>query len=138
MVRLTEEMKEVFSKNKIFAIATASKAGIPNVAPMASVQLVSDDTIWLGDNFLNKTLANVKENPHMAIYFWEPEKKRCFQIKGSVTVKTSGPDYEKERAQIKAKGPHTRQRGCLCSPSPRYSNAPPARTREKRSDKPAA
>ncbi|MGP8168815.1 MAG: pyridoxamine 5'-phosphate oxidase family protein, partial [Methanoregula sp.] len=53
MVKLTAEMKEVFSKNKIFAIATASKAGIPNVAPMGSVQLVSDDTIWLGDNFLN-------------------------------------------------------------------------------------
>ena len=127
MVRLTEEMKEVFSKNKIFAIATASKAGIPNVAPMASVQLVSDDTIWLGDNFLNKTLANVKENPHMAIYFWEPEKKRCFQIKGSVTVKTSGPDYEKERAQIKAKGPHNPAKGLLvlaitevfeCTPGP--------------------
>ena len=33
MVKLTAEMKEVFSKNKIFAIATASKAGIPNVAP---------------------------------------------------------------------------------------------------------
>ena len=27
MVKLTAEMKEVFSKNKIFAIATASKAG---------------------------------------------------------------------------------------------------------------
>ncbi|MFZ1903443.1 MAG: pyridoxamine 5'-phosphate oxidase family protein, partial [Methanoregula sp.] len=111
MVKLTAEMKEVFSKNKIFAIATASKAGIPNVAPMGSVQLVSDETIWLGDNFLNKTLANVKENPHMAIYFWEPEKKRCFQIKGSVTVKTSGPDYEKERAQIKAKGPQYPAKG---------------------------
>ena len=113
MVRLTAEMKEVFSKNKIFAIATASKAGIPNVAPIAFVQLVSDDTIWLGDNFMNKTLANVKENPHMALYFWEPEKKRCFLIKGPVTVKTSGPDYEKIRAQIKAKGPQYPAKGLL-------------------------
>jgi predicted pyridoxine 5'-phosphate oxidase superfamily flavin-nucleotide-binding protein len=127
MVRLTAEMKEVFSKNRIFAIATASKAGMPNVAPMGSVQLVSDDTVWIGDNFMNKTLANVKENPHMAIYFWEPEKKRCFQIKGSVTVKTSGPDYEKERAQIKAKGPQYPAKGLLvlaiteifeCTPGP--------------------
>jgi uncharacterized protein len=99
----------------------------PDVAPTGSIQLVSDDTIWLGDNFLNKTPANVKENPHMALCFWEPEKKRCFQIKGSVTVKISGPDYEKERAQIKAKGPRYPAKGLLvlvitevfgCSPGP--------------------
>ena len=104
-------------------------------APMGSVQLVSDDTIWLGDNFLNKTLANVKENPHMAIYFWEPEKKRCFQIKGSVTVEIAGPIMKRKGLSSKQKAPDTRERGCLCSPSPRYLNAPPARTREKRSDK---
>jgi hypothetical protein len=94
---------------------------------MGSVQLVSDNTIWLGDNFLSKTLANVQENPHLALYFWEPEKKRCFQIKGSVMVKTSGPDYEKERAQIKAKGPQYPAKGLLvltiteifeCTPGP--------------------
>jgi hypothetical protein len=127
MVKLTAEMKDVFSQYKIFAIATASKAGIPNVAPIGFVQLVSDDTIWLGDNFMNKTLKNVKENPHMALYFWEPEKKRCFQIKGRVTVKTSGPDYEKIRAQIKAKGPQYPAKGLLvltitevfdCTPGP--------------------
>ena len=53
-----------------------------------------------------KTLANVKENPHMALFIWDPEKKRCVQIKGTVTMKNSGPEYEKIKAQIKAKGPH--------------------------------
>ena len=127
MVKLTPEMKEVFSKNKIFAVATASKKGIPNVAPMAMVQLVSDDTIWIGDNYMLKTLENVKENPHIAIYIWDPEKKKCFQIKGTVVVKTSGPDYEKIKAQIKVKGPHYPAKGLLilsvtevfeCTPGP--------------------
>jgi uncharacterized protein len=113
MVKLTAEAKEVFGKNKVFALATASKNGIPNVAPMATVQLVADDTIWIGDNYMVKTLANVKENPHVAIYIYDPEKKRCFQIKGTVTVKTSGADYEKIKAQIKAKGPHYPAKGLL-------------------------
>lgn len=113
MVTLTAEMKEVFAKNKIFAIATATKTGLPNVAPMATVQIVADDTIWIGDNYMVKTLANVKENPRMALYVWDPEKKRCFQFKGDVTVKTSGPDYEKIKAQIKAKGPHYPAKGLL-------------------------
>jgi predicted pyridoxine 5'-phosphate oxidase superfamily flavin-nucleotide-binding protein len=127
MVTLTVEMKEVFAKNKIFAIATASKNGVPNVAPMATVQLVADDTIWIGDNYMVKTLANVRENPYMALYVWDPEKKRCFQFKGDITVKTSGPDYEKIKAQIKAKGAHYPAKGLIilkitevfdCTPGP--------------------
>jgi uncharacterized protein len=127
MVSLTAEMKEVFMKNKPYAIATASGKGIPNVVPMSTVQLVADDTIWIGDNYMVKTLANVKENPHVALYVWDPEKKRCFQIKGTVTIKTSGPDYEKMRAQIKTKGPHYPAKGLLilkitevfgCTPGP--------------------
>jgi len=113
MVALTAEMKEVFTKNKVFPVATASKHGIPNVAPIATVQIVADDTIWIGDNYMVKTLANIKENPHMALYVWDPEKKRCFQIKGTVTVKTSGPDYETIKAQIKAKGPQYPAKGLL-------------------------
>ena len=103
MAKLTDEMKAVFAKNKIFPVATASKGGVPNVAPIAFVQIVSDDTIWLGDNYMMKTLANVKENPWMAIEFWDPDTKKCFQVKGKVAVKTSGDDYEKVKKMIKAK-----------------------------------
>jgi predicted pyridoxine 5'-phosphate oxidase superfamily flavin-nucleotide-binding protein len=103
MAKLTDEMKAVFGKSKIFPVATASKGGVPNVAPIAFVQIVSDDTIWLGDNYMVKTLANVKENPRMAIHFWDPETKKCFQVKGSVEVKTAGDDYEKVKKMIKAK-----------------------------------
>ncbi len=103
MVKLTEEMKAVFAKMKIFHVATASKQGIPNVVPIAFVQLADDETIWIGDNYMVKTLANVKENPHLAIYIYDPDVKRCFQIKGTVQVKTSGPEFEKMRQTIKAK-----------------------------------
>ena len=82
MVTLTTEMKEVFAKNKPNAISTASKNGIPNVASRGTVRIVADDTIWIGDNYRVKTLVNVRGNPHMALYTWDPEKERCFQIKG--------------------------------------------------------
>jgi len=103
MAKLTDEMKAVFGKNKIFPVATASKTGVPNVAPIATIQIVSDDTIWIGDNYMVKTLANVKENPWIAIEYWDPDTKRCFQVKGKVEVKTAGADYEKVKAMIKAK-----------------------------------
>ena len=76
MVKLNDEMKETFTKVKLFPVATASKSGVPNVAPIAFVMVESDDTIWLADNYMNKTLANVKENPYIALYVWEPESRK--------------------------------------------------------------
>jgi uncharacterized protein len=105
MVKLNAEMKETFGKLKLFPVATASKSGVPNVVPIAFVMLVSDDTIWIADNYMHKTLANVKENPAVAIYIYDPDTKKCFQIKGTVEVKTSGLDYEKMKGMVKGKKP---------------------------------
>lgn len=103
MVALSGEIKEVFGKAKVMPMATASKSGVPNVAPMASIRLVADDTIWIMDNYMQKTLENLKENPVVALYFYDPDSKRCFQVKGATEVKTSGPEYEQFRDQVKAK-----------------------------------
>ncbi|OPX66086.1 MAG: Pyridoxamine 5'-phosphate oxidase [Methanoregulaceae archaeon PtaB.Bin056] len=105
MVKLTAEMKETFSKVNLFPVATASRNGVPNVTPIAFVTLMDDETLWLADNFMNKTLANVKENPHAAIFVYDSYLKKCFQIKGSIEVKVSGPDYEKMRKMVHEKKP---------------------------------
>jgi uncharacterized protein len=103
MVKLTDEVKAVFAKNKTFSVATASKQGIPNVTPIANVLIADDETLHIGDNYLQKTLANAQENPKMAISFWDPETKRCFQVKGDVAVQTSGDAYETMKKRMKAK-----------------------------------
>jgi hypothetical protein len=105
MVALTGEIKELFAKVKLFPIATASKKGIPNVTPIAFVMLVKDDTIWLADNFMQKTLANVKDNPHIALYLYDADSKKCYQVKGTVEVKTSGVDYDKMKKMVQEKKP---------------------------------
>lgn len=53
MVKLTPDMKEAFGKMKVFPVATASKDGTPNVIPLGIAELVSDDTVWFVDNFMN-------------------------------------------------------------------------------------
>jgi predicted pyridoxine 5'-phosphate oxidase superfamily flavin-nucleotide-binding protein len=102
MAVLSDEMKEMFEKATVFPLATASRNGEPNVAPMKSVWLTDDRTIWIADNYMKKSLANMIENPRAAIYVWGPETKGCLQIKGDVRVVTSGPDYETMRARVKA------------------------------------
>jgi uncharacterized protein len=105
MVRLTAEMKEAFLKMKVFPVATAAKDGTPNVVPIGVVELVSDDTIWITDNFMNKSLENLSANPKISLYVWGPEIKGRFQIKGQVTIRTSGKEYEEMKAKINAKNP---------------------------------
>lgn len=95
MVKLNEEMKTAFSKVKIFPVATASKEGVPNVVPIGFCQLVDAETIWIADNFMVKSLANLKENPIVAIYVWGPDTEGCFQIKGEATIINSGEKFEK-------------------------------------------
>ncbi len=105
MVKLDEKMKTAFSKVKIFPVATASKDGIPNVVPIGFCQLVDDDTIWIADNFMSKSLANLKENPNVAIYVWGPDTGGCFQIKGKATVIDSGEKFEKMKSIVHAAKP---------------------------------
>jgi len=127
MVALTAEIKAAFSTMKAFPVATASKEGWPNVVPIGFVELVSDDTIWVADNFMKKTLANIQENPKISIYIYGPETKGCYQIKGEVELKTSGPEFEKMQETVRSKMAQAPAKNLLivkirevysCSPGP--------------------
>jgi predicted pyridoxine 5'-phosphate oxidase superfamily flavin-nucleotide-binding protein len=105
MVKLSEEMKEDFAKMRIFPFATASKNGEPNVIPIGMCKLQEDgETIWITDNYFNKTRKNLDENPRGSLYIWGGEIKGCYQIKGDIEIKTEGEDYEKMHKMAKSIG----------------------------------
>ena len=127
MVKLPANVKEAFATVKTFPIATASKSGEPNVTPHGFVMLMDDETIWIGDVFMKNTLKNVTENPKASIYLHGPETKGCFQIKGDITVKSSGPEYEKLNGIVASKMPGAKAKNLLimkihsvhnCAPGP--------------------
>jgi len=104
MVRLTDEMKEDMKKVQIFPFATSSPEGEPNVVPIGMLLLQDDlETVWVIDNFMQKTLDNVKTNANASFYIWSPETAGAYQVKGTVTVETEGADYEKARDFAKNK-----------------------------------
>ena len=105
MVKLTAEMKEAFAKMKVFPVATASKDGTPNVIPLGIAELIDDETVWFVDNFMNKSLSNIRTNPKIAFYIWGPEIKGCYQIKGVAAIKTSGAEFDAMKAKINIKNP---------------------------------
>ncbi|MDR1404256.1 MAG: pyridoxamine 5'-phosphate oxidase family protein [Candidatus Methanoplasma sp.] len=96
MAKITDDMKAIFGNAGIYSFATASKDGIPNVVPIGMLIPQPDgETVWVVDNFMDKTISNVKENPNAAFYIWDPKSADSYQIKGTVTVENSGDDYEK-------------------------------------------
>lgn len=113
MVALNDEIKAAMTTIKAFPVATSSKDGVPNVVPIGFVELVDDETIWIADNFMNKTLANVRENPKVSLFVYGPETKGCYQIKGDVELKTSGPDFEKMQETVRSKMAKAPAKGLL-------------------------
>ena len=94
MVQMTPEIMDAFHAGRIFPLATASKDGEPNVAPMGAVFPRDAETIWIGNQFMKATIQNVLENPRGCLYVWGPGITGCYKIKGDISVRTQGADNE--------------------------------------------
>ena len=103
MVTLTQEIKESLQGAKVAFLATSSKKGIPNNVPIAAFKLLDDGTLLISDQYFNKTLANMKENPAIALSWWG--EKGGFQIKGTVTLHTDDETSRQNVAWMKEAWP---------------------------------
>jgi len=101
MAKMTERMKELFTKVPTAVLATATGDGTPNAVPVGAKKIIDDETILISDQFFGKTLANMKANPKVALTYWEGHEG--YQIKGTVTIETSGPRYDETAKWIEEK-----------------------------------
>lgn len=105
MARITEEIKRVIGEAKVFAVATASEDGEPNVVPIAFGKVLGEDEILLVDNFMNKTMENLKTNSRAAVSVWKAGDSKGYQFKGDVRIETSGRNFEDGVKMVKAEEP---------------------------------
>lgn len=104
MVKVTDEIKASLAGTKLVFLATSSKTGIPNAVPIGAFKLLDDETMLISDQFFKKTLANIQENPNVAISYWG--EKGGFQIKGTVTVHTNDEIFKNDAAWVKELKPN--------------------------------
>ena len=100
MAKMNERVKEILNKQQHIVMATASKEGIPNVVVIGAKKILDDETILISDQYFDKTLANMQENAQVALTVWE--KTEGYQIKGTVTIETSGPRFDETAKWIDA------------------------------------
>ncbi|VUT24704.1 MAG: Pyridoxamine 5'-phosphate oxidase [Candidatus Methanolliviera sp. GoM_oil] len=105
MVKVPEEIKEMLEKQAIekkVPISTCSD-DVPNVIYVGFIKMHGDEEVLIGDNFLNKTRKNLEKNPRLAFVLYDLEKKKSYQLKGSVKIYEEGEIYEETKAWIKKK-----------------------------------
>lgn len=102
MTQMTEKIVELFEKVPTAIFATLTPDGIPNAVPVGAKKIIDNETILISDQFFNKTLENMKANPKVSLTFWEEHDG--YQIKGSVTIETSGNRFEETAKWIEEMG----------------------------------
>ena len=102
MAAMNARIKEIFDKQQIAPLATATKDGAPNVVPINAKKILDDETILISDQFFGKTLKNMQDNPQVAITIWD--NLEGYQIKGSVSIETSGARFEETAQWIEGIG----------------------------------
>lgn len=94
MAEMTEQVRSIFEGQRIVTLATASKDGNPNAVPIGAKKVIDNETILISDQYFGKTLKNMKENPYIALTFWDQKTFEGYQLKGTVTIETSGKQFE--------------------------------------------
>jgi len=102
MAQMTKRMQELFEKVPTAVLATATGDGTPNAVPVGAKKVLDDETILISDQFFNKTIANLKINPKVAISFWDGYEG--YQFKGTVTIETTGNRFEETAKWIEELG----------------------------------
>ena len=105
MVRVPDEVRAVFEKQRVIPMATADPSGKPNVVLVGMWWWEDDETLVVVNNYLNKTLRNVEANPRVSFVAWDREARKSFQIKCGAEIRAEGPLYEKGRKRA-----HERER----------------------------
>jgi predicted pyridoxine 5'-phosphate oxidase superfamily flavin-nucleotide-binding protein len=95
LVTVSPEIKAVFEKQRVIPMATADRKARPNVILVGMWFWADDETLVVSDNYLNKTKANLMENPVVAFNGWADGKS--YQVKCRVDWETSGPRFEQIR-----------------------------------------
>lgn len=98
MAHMTQACMDMINNAYAAAFSTCSN-GVPNVVPVSMKQVTDPETVMISDQYMNKTLANLKADPQAALSVWNEEGG--FQIKGTITYENEGPRYEQVAAQVK-------------------------------------
>lgn len=100
MTALPVSAKELFEKVGTVVFSTAGADGQPNACIVGMKAVIDDETLYLSDQFFNKTLVNVKANAKVSVVFWEGHD--AYQVHGTARYVNEGAEFEEQKAKVDA------------------------------------
>jgi len=100
MAKLTEEAKNAIGTMRPAYVATASKTGKPNVSAKDSLRVIDVEHVLFADVASPRTIANIKENPQVAILCLDAATHHGCRIWGKGEIITSGELFDKTAAML--------------------------------------
>ena len=102
MAKMSEEVKAAIKEYRPGIIASANKAGKPNVSPAGSTHVIDDEHVAFANVASPTTVANLKENPQVAVICINPTQRKGCRVWGRAEIVTSGELFDKMTQQMAA------------------------------------
>lgn len=108
MITISEEVLKAWENQQLAPVlTTVSKDGVPNSIYATCMAFYGENKLLVADNKFVKTFANVQDGCKGNILFIT-DKRKAYQLKGTVTYKTEGAEYDDmkkwNRADLAGKG----------------------------------
>jgi predicted pyridoxine 5'-phosphate oxidase superfamily flavin-nucleotide-binding protein len=121
MAEMSKDLMDLVANVPLCYLATASRDGVPDVAPVATAVAVDANTIVMAVTAQGKSASNIRENPSAALvaHSGAPTRTQASlasisqvagaQIKGRAVILTSGEAHEQaRRTTAESLGPEAR------------------------------
>jgi len=95
MTKLTDEAKKAIAEIRPSLVATASATGKPNVSAKGSLRVLDDEHVLFAHIASPRTVANIKENPQVAIICLDAATRKGCRIWGRGEIINSGELFDK-------------------------------------------
>jgi uncharacterized protein len=110
--RLPDEIRPVMENGIPSVIATCSASGAPNCTIISQAYYVDPEHVALSFQFFNKTIRNVRENPHACLCLTDIDGQRSWLLDLRYEhSETEGPIFEAMDMQIEAIASYTGMAG---------------------------
>ena len=99
MTKLTDEAKKAIGEIHPALLATASRTGKPNVSAKGSLRVLDDEHVVFADIASPRTVANIRENPQVAVICLDAAARKGCRIWGQGTILNSGELFDQLTAE---------------------------------------
>ena len=101
MAVIPEKAKKLFMEAPGVVFLTASAEGQPNGNIIGIREIIDDETVYLSDQFFNKSLANLRENQRVAVVYWVGGE--AYELRGTARYVDSGEEFAARKAVADAR-----------------------------------